>query len=323
MISSIGFIPNTQEIKELKEFQMDKEIQHKVEYLGIPIIPKADNEDEQDFPEIKSTDNILFCTPNTEEISNVAFYGYDDTEVFFHHDLFVFSTILDSCFVKDSFVAVATFEPFVFIYDALVEFPILPQILLEGHESAVTGIKNKEGRLISCSDDQHIIEWDLNTLQLKNKTDVKISIEKFDFEGSSMVFGSQTYLSINNQQISLENDVEQIKCKENNVFVTDCDGNMMIYDIRAPAKAMLSKKIHEDSVLDLCLVKDWIVTCSVDNHVKLWKLEGDLICKNDMEQDSTVYALGFNEFGSEDEVFAGNDDDFVYPIKLEQFTDAE
>lgn len=318
MISSIGFIQNAQEIRELKEFTVDDEIKQKLEYLSIPILPKEPSDDSEEKPEIKSTDKILFCTPNTEEISNVAFYGYDDKEVYFHHDLFVFSTILDSCHIKDSLVAVATFEPYVLIYDFLVDFPILPQILLEGHEGPVTGIKNKEGKLMSCSDDKTIIEWDLNTLKCKESKNVQVSIEKFDFQGNSLIFGAKNFLNINDENISLDHDLEQVRIRDNNVFLSDCEGNLLIFDMRAPAKAMITKKIHDDSILDICLVKDWIVTASADRHVKIWELEGDLVCKNDMEQQSAVFALGYNEYGNEDEVFAGNFDDFVYPILLEQ-----
>lgn len=318
MISSIGFLPNTQEIRELKDFEVNENVKSKLEYLSIPILPNEPSDDSEEMPVIKSTDNVLFCTPNTEEISNVAFYGYDDTEIYFHHDLFVFSTILDSCYVRDSFVAVATFEPDIFIYDFMLKFPVLPQLLLEGHEGPVTGIKNKEGKLVSCSDDKTVIEWDLNMLTVKDRKNVQVSIEKFDFESNSLVFGAKNFLNINDENISLDHNIEQLKIKDNFVYLSDCDGNLMIFDVRAPAKAMVSKKIHDDAVLDICLVNNLIVTSSVDKHVKVWELEGDLVCKNDMVQESVVYALGYNEFNTVNEVFAGNEEDFVYPILLEE-----
>ena len=106
--------------------------------------------------------------------------------------------------------------------------------------------------------------------------------------------------------------------KGNNVFVGDCEGNLQVFDLRKPSKPMMTKKIHESAVLDICLAGDWIVSTSLDNHIKLWKLESDLVCKADSVQQSTAFCLGYNEFDNLNEVFAGNEEDFVYPVSLQE-----
>lgn len=327
MISTIGFLPNTTETKVLQKFIPDENIKKRLDYLQIPLLQNQVEQfeelssDKEELPEIKATDNILFCTPNSEEISNVAFYGYDDTEMFFHHDLFVFNTIIDSCRLisSDRYVAVATFEPDIMIYDFAIELPLLPQALLIGHEDAVTGIKNKYEKLISCSQDKTIIQWDINELKVKEKTVYDIEIERFDFEGNMLVFGAKTYLNINNQSISLKNEIEQLRIKDNIVYVSDNEGYFTLYDIRNTERAISSDKVHDESIIDFCIAKDWIVTTSLDNKIKMWKSGSTgLELKSTFDQNSTVYSLGYNELDKEEEIFAGNGENHVFPIKLEE-----
>lgn len=322
MISSIGFIPNNQEINSLVEFSPDEFVKQKLDYLQIPYIPKSEDKDEnfttleevENFPVIKNTDKILFATSNTENISNVAFYGYDQDELFFHHDIFVFSTILDGCYLTGTSVALATFEPNIFIYDFMVDLPVLPQALLIGHTDVVTGLKNKEGRMISSSEDKTMIEWDISKLVPKKTIDCQVGIQRFDFEDSNFVFGSDTYININDENISLDFELEQLKINKNTVYVTDSNGNIILFDIRNPSKPLYSEKIHEGEIFDVCIADDWIVTTSSDNVIKLLKYdEGQLKCKRIIEKESTVYALGFDG----EDVFCGDEEDYVFAVKLE------
>lgn len=318
MISSLGFIPNSSEIKELNAFVPDEQVKERLSYLQIPILDPPSDEGGEEEPPIKATDSILFCTPNTEEISNLAFYAYDDQEIFFHHDLFVFSTIIDSAYLGNNLVALATFEPDIFVYDFLTRLPVLPQKLLCGHEGAVTGLKNKENRVFSCSDDKTIIEWDLSRMCPKNRVCHDVSIDRFDFHGNDMVFGCKTYLNINDENIPLNFQMEQLRMQGNYVYVSDSEGNMAVYDARrvgSTTRTVLSKKIHDQAVVDFCIVDDWIATTSLDSYIRLWDLGLDL--KNELEQSSAVYALGYNNYLGEKEIFAGNEENFVFPIKLE------
>lgn len=318
MISSIGFIPNNPNSNTLKDFIPDEEIKQKLAYLQIPLVtPGEPNEDEdtEEMNEIKQTDNIIYSTPNTEELSHVAFYGYDENEMFFHHDIFVFSTIIDSAYLGNNLVACATFEADILVYDCFTKFPVLPQKLLCGHESFVTAIKNKEDRVMSASDDKSIIEWDINSLSIKSQTFYDVSIEKFDFQGSNFAFAQQKYLYINNENISVDYDIEKLRIEGNNVFLTDCEGYVTIYDIRNLGTKLFNKKIHDQSVPDFLVLDEWIVTTSLDNKIKLWDLDFNL--KNTIEQPSTVFCLGKDPYAKYDEIFGGNEEDDLIPIKLE------
>jgi len=323
MISSIGFIPNTSDIKELKAFVPDETIQKKLSYLQIPIlnpeepadsdiVDEGNNAEDKNY--IKETDSIVFSTPNTEEMSYCSIYGYDEEEMFFHHDFFVFSTILDSTYLGNNLIALATFEPDVLVYDFLTKFPVLPQHLLCGHESFVTSIKNKENKIVSSSDDKSIIEWDLNTFGIKSQNFYDVSIERFDFEGKSLAFAQKNYLCINNENFSLDYDIEQLKIRGDKVYATDAQGYVSIYDMRNLEKKLFSKKIHDAAAVDILILEECIVTSSLDGTVKFWDTNFDI--KDTKEQESPIYCLGYNPYSSYNEIFGGSENDQVIPIKL-------
>lgn len=323
MISSMGFIPNNSEITKLTKFIPDEDVKNSLEYMKIPFI---EEEGEIQIDEIiKPTDEILFCTPNTEEISNLAFYGYDEKEIYFHHDLFVFSTILDSVYLGNNKVALATFEPDIFVYDAFTNFPILPQILLKGHEETVTGIKNKN-TLLSCSQDKTVIEWDLETMKYKNIMHFEFGISKFDFEGKSLVLGTENYLNFTNSEVkggsenfSLDFELEQVKIYGHLVYVSDSNGGMNIFDLRNTRNRLIYKAdAHSDAILDFVVMDGHIVTTSLDKSIKIWDLGLNYI--REEKVDSPVYCFGVNltakSEGSMNEIFCGNEDDVVFPMRI-------
>lgn len=317
MISSIGFIQNNTEREKLSKFIPDKKIRERLEYLEIPVVEKESQEDENfsaDSDEkILATDSIVFGTPNTESISTLAFYVYNEDTMFCHHDLYVFSTIFSSTHIGNGLVALATFEPDVFVYDAFTNFPILPQRLLIGHEKAVTGIKQDNGRLMTSSEDKTIIEWDLEKLDVKNKCSYDIPIDRFDFEENNLVFAVNDYLNINNESISISGIVENVKINKGNVYVLDSDGNAIIYDMRNLSAPVFQKKIHDDAAIDIAFNSSRIVTCSMDHTVKVWSNPLEWNLNASYEKKSIVYSLGFDHNGR---LFAGDDNDEITSLSI-------
>lgn len=312
MISSIGFIQNNIDRQKLTKFIPDKKIKERLEYLDIPVVETESNDDRslstESDEKILASDSIVFGTPNTETISTLAFYVYNEDSIFCHHDLYVFSTIFDSSHIGNGLVALATFEPDVFVYDAFTNFPILPQKLLIGHEKSVTGIKNENGRLMTSSEDKTIIEWDLEKLDIKNRCSYDIPIDRFDFEENNLAFAVNDYLNINNESISVSGIIENIKINKKHVYVLSSDGNAIIYDMRNLSGPLFQKKIHEDAAIDIAFSNDRIVTCSMDHTVKVWSnpLEWNLIAS--YEKKSAVYSLGFDHNGR---LFVGDDNDEI------------
>lgn len=337
MISSLGFIPNTAGKQTLSQFTPDEDIKQRLSYLQIPIIDPTEKEEASGESEdaIEPTDSLLFCTPNSEDISTLAVYVYNDEDLFVHHDLFVFSTILDSVHIGNGLLALATFEPDIFIYDAFTHFPILPQRLLGGHTGPVTGLACAEGRLMSCGDDGRVIEWDLNRLCVAGSTEMgaggakpsilastdvavadtnyDVAIERFDFSGSNIAFGASTFLRINNENMFVQGDVERIKIRESNVYVLDSLGNIVVYDTRNLQSVLYTKKIHQDSAMSIAFSADGrIATASMDKTVKAWKEEaGELAETACFSKSAAVYSLGFDSAGR---LFCGDENDLISEI---------
>ncbi|KAI5170259.1 hypothetical protein PAEPH01_1282 [Pancytospora epiphaga] len=320
MISSVGFIPNNERRTSLKKFKPDQEIKNKLEYLQIPLVDdclKEDDVDSESDETIEADDSIIFSTPNTEEISTLSFHVYNKEEFFLHHDLIVFSAILDSTYIGNGLVALATCEPHVLIYDAFTRFPILPQQLLCGHTSMVTGIKQRDGRLLTCSEDGRIIEWDLEKMCPKedlNELKVAVGsncgnnngIERFDFEGSNIAFGNETYLKINREILPMAAGIEKIRFNNEKAYILDASGAVTVYDPRDLSRPYQTQKLHSDSIFDISFYGKQIATGSMDGTVKIWE-DGDYLAEtHSFEKGYPIYSLAFDENGR---LFCGSGQD--------------
>lgn len=324
MISSLGFLPNNTETKTLKKFVVDEEIKKRLSYLQIPLVDglndsgSTDNAEEDEA--IEENDSIIYSTPNSEDISTLAFHIYNEEDLFVHHDVFVFSTILDSTHIGSGMVALATFEPDIFVYDAFTNFPILPQKLLSGHTGAVTGIKLLGNVLKSCSEDKSIIEWDLDLLKPKDILECDFAIERFDFDGSNIAFGAETYLNINNESLFLQGNLEKIRFNGDNVYVLDDAGNIVIYDIRNLKSVLFTKKIHEGGATDIAFYAGKIATCSMDSTVKIWSNFN----ANDSDDENLMASFTKNspvcclDFDSKGRLFCGDETDIISEIILSE-----
>lgn len=322
MISSIGFIPNSTEITKLKKFVPDEQIKSRLSNISIPLV--FDVLDEEDTENITSLDEILFSTPNREEVSYLAFYGYNDNEMFFHHDVIVLSTVLDSAYIGNSLVALATFEPDIFIYDSFTNMSVFPQQLLIGHEEPVTCLVMKD-KLVSSSEDKSVIHWDLETLSICDRYKFEVSVHKFDYSSKVLAIGVENYLNVTSfenilqgENIALDYEIEGLQIINDNIYVTDCEGYMNIYDIRNLSQKIKSHKIHEDVVLDFYVTENRIITSSLDKSVKIWNDSFEL--QREEVHTSPVYSLAMNPYLKNkelvNEIFCGNEEDNVYPMKI-------
>lgn len=318
MISSIGFIENSKE-RSLSKFTPNESVRKRLDYLQIPII--SDGLPSSVEEPIVPSDEVLFVTPNTEETSNLAFYGYNTTEMFFHHDLFVFSTVLGSCSLGDGGVAVATFEPDIFVYDPWIDFPLLPQSLLVGHSDAVTAVKNKD-RMMSISEDTSFIEWDISTLSAKSTRSLGIPLHTFDFDQSVLAAASSNnYVVAFSEDIiktgSLEESIETVVLTNSQLLVSDSCGFVSVFDLRSLDTKLLHKQLHDGSVLDMIVVGSKVITTGMDKFVRIWDLNWNLLKEENVK--SVVYCLGYNTLAKAkmNEVFCGDEENEVYPISLE------
>ena len=321
MITALGFVENKGGCSKLKKFVPDPEIKKTLEYLSIPLVdevtePHDTENEESEFEEISPEDKIVWATPNTEIASSLVFHLYDHGTLSAHHDTFVFSVILDAATVNENFVATATYEPHIFLYDAFTAFPILPQQLLRGHMGPVTGVMCHDGRLMSCSEDRMIIEWDLERGVPKETTDSGMPLERFDFSGSSLIYGATTSVVINNESFFITADVERVKLRGNMAYVLDAAGGVTLYDTRNLSSVVLYKKLHDDGVMDIDFYGDSIATCSVDKTVRTW--DGQFQETGRFSKSCPVLRI---LYGDQGELFCGDEHDSVSTIVFEKDTE--
>lgn len=288
MISSIGFFKQGIEIEKMEKYKLDKNAIKKFENYEFK--NKEDFEEESDSDEKIFKDDILFySTPNTEEQSYIEFQIYNE-EIFIHHDIYIFDLILDSCYIENNekyYIALATSENEIPIYNSFIKNPLLPEISLKGHESEVTTI-NFNKNLYSGSLDGNLIMWSIDNQKIINKINTGNEIYSMainDFILTSKNNEIVTIYSNSLEKISelkIHNKVEKIVIKDK-ILVSDNAGYVYIFDKRNFNEPLIFKKIHNAEIPALDCDSDKIITGSIDKNISVlnYNLEElkDIKCK--------------------------------------------
>ncbi|ADM11255.1 WD40 domain-containing protein [Encephalitozoon intestinalis ATCC 50506] len=311
MISSIGFLPGGVSIERLKEFVYDEDIHRALDYLGIPVVDKskmACDDDIDESEEIVENDIIVFCTPNEDDVSFLQFYvqNRECTNIFLHHDTYVFSTICDSTQAViggETYVALATFEKDIMVFDPFVRNPVLPQVLLKGHEEAVLSIECSNGVLFSGGLDSTIIEWDTEKALPKNRIQAMGPVNKLGTLNSSVIYSVENSLYWTDREIRFDGEVERIRIMDNKMLVSDSTGILRHYDLRNVSDPVMEKRIHEDSITGIDVLGSNVYTGSLDGSIKIVSLETfDVMNSEDVEEkifSLKVHEDGFYVYGGE------------------------
>ncbi|UYI28113.1 WD40 domain-containing protein [Encephalitozoon cuniculi] len=304
MISSIGFLPTGTSMEKLKSFVVDKDIHEALGYLNIPVVDKSEtfcDDDVDESEEIVENDIVIFCTPNESDVSFLQFYAQNRecTNMFLHHDTYVFSTICDAKHVTIGgapYVALGTFERDIMVFDPFIRNPILPQVLLKGHSEAVLSMGCWSGVLFSGGLDSTIIEWDVEKAEPKSITKAGGPVNKLSIFNSTPIYSVESSLHCLGKEIKFDGEVERIKIKENAMLVSDSTGVLRWYDLRQMGDAVRSKKIHEDSITGIDVFGGNAYTGSLDGSIKVVSLETlDVVSSRSVGEK--VFALKVHEDG--------------------------
>lgn len=329
MISALGFIGSPATERALDRFVPDRQVEEALAYLRIPVVETGSADDgetgdasDDEFDPIGPDDRIIWSTPNNEEITGLSFHVYGSGPIFTHHDTFVFSTIMDGATLPGGRVALGTFEPYIFIYDAFVSFPVLPQALLTGHSGPVTGVVYEEagqgqptGRLLSSGEDRLVIEWDMEKMVSRARVDYEFPVECFDASGGWIVCGNGTYMRLSSEEsVSLADPLERVRMDgaRGRVYGLDCAGMMSVYDVREMRSPLVRKRVHEGSALDVVVCGDEVATCGMDGTVKVWSGE-NYEEKAVFKKEGVVCRLAYDGTGR---LFCGGQDDVVSELVL-------
>ncbi|EOB11730.1 Myosin heavy chain kinase B [Nosema bombycis CQ1] len=279
MINCIGFLPKGINVEKLNKFEKDEEIIKKLEHLELPIIENDYENEESDTNEcIVESDLIVYSSLNNRDLSYFQFHVYDEEmdDFVIHHDIYVFSSINDTEYLNFNnkhYVALATFENNIMVYDALVKNPMTPQILLEGHGGPVMSITKNDTFMYSGSEDLSFITWDLEKLCLVKKTPLEYIPEKLCLtENKSVIIGSKDKVHVFNaeDEIKLEGTVHNLVANGDNFYISDSSGALSIYDVRNPSVPKTHIKVSEQPLTGLDVLENVVAVSSLDGHINVF-----------------------------------------------------
>eukprot|EP00919_Chromeraceae_sp_WS-2016_P064650 GHVR01153129.1.p1 GENE.GHVR01153129.1~~GHVR01153129.1.p1 ORF type:complete len:131 (-),score=20.71 GHVR01153129.1:229-621(-) len=118
------------------------------------------------------------------------------------------------------------------IFDPLIRNPMLPQLLLKGHEDSVMSLEHRNGILFSGSSDSTIIEWDIERRQPRNQLRAMGPVDKVAVFNSSVIYSMSRTLCCLGNEIEFEGDVEKIRIEDDSMLVSDSVGLLKHYDLR-------------------------------------------------------------------------------------------
>ncbi|KAK1350301.1 hypothetical protein CWI38_1253p0010 [Hamiltosporidium tvaerminnensis] len=310
MINNIGFLDQNIEF-DIKKYVPNKEIAKEYDYG--PFTPDLDalttENFEIDLSEIESiekTDQLIYCTVNSEEQSGIQFnvLKEGEKEVFLHHDISVLNTVVDSEYMNindQHYIVLASYDTKLEIYDCCTFNPLFPQFLLKGHESSITSCKSNKKNLYSGDEGGTIIKWDLSKFEIQEKIEGKKNITRMFLENDILLYSTEFHLSINNSfqnidSIKFHNEIEYFIIKENFIYVSDSIGHFYFYDLRYIDQPVSKKRLHLNSLSCFDINRsDMLVTCGLDKKIKQFNLSS-LNKVQTVNSDDMVFSVKFSPF---------------------------
>lgn len=302
MINVIKYIPKSIDIEKLKPYKKDSFILEKLNISEL-LVNDINNEDVlvSEDTYICESDLVVFSTLNTEEESNLQFYIYDKehNDFMIHHDIFVLSAINDAIYLnfKDfDYIALGTFDKYVYLYDSLIFNPIAPQILLEGHTESVMCVLYENNKFLSGSEDKSIIEWDLEKNMIKSQFRTEDSIEKISLLSENIYYSQKNIIkNLNNKEIiTLDGNIENLVSLNHNIFATTSTGFLTVYDDRNINKPYFSNKYCDAHLTGLDILKNKIGLCSEEGNIYILDAL-DFEIKYSEILKSNLYSIKLNE----------------------------
>ncbi|KAF7683451.1 CCR4-associated factor 4 [Astathelohania contejeani] len=315
MISSIQFLEKGIECSKLDPYKFDGQIPNKFAGMELPSLDfEEETSDNSDDYSIKNSDIMLFCTPNDEEMSYLQFYIYGDNQFYVHHDIYVYDTIVDSAYVQleRPWAALATFDNDVWMYDALTFNPLFPQLLLKGHEDSINCISWNKKCLVTTSNDNTLIRWDVGVNKIIERTKIGKASKLINDESGKIIFSNENELNIlcGTDKISLDNKgiVESMRLDGYLLYTGDDLGIFRSYDIRNFKKRINKFKFHDEGITTIDLDNERIITGSLDQKIKIWD-KTDLNEIRNIDTSDSIFSVRICEYNPDFCVYGGLKDE--------------
>lgn len=302
MISKVGFMPQDIAITRLDEYvvtESDMEIFRESRTEPQNALDESSS-CEYDDEEILASDLVLYNTFNdlSAELSYLEFHVFtDESELFLHHDIYIYSLIYDACTFRRGtldYVALALESGTIDVYSFMIRNPFKPSISLKGHTDAVSSVTYVQNSIFSCGYDMYCYGWDVETQKATATKKFKKTLEMVEDCTSelSLISSSKGYFLSHDLDITATipmKGLTGIKTDGHRVIVTDKSGNITEMDRRNMSVNVKSKKIHTKCINDLDVRKDRIVTVSDD--MKVCILDMDFTEIQNIQKKNKIFSV--------------------------------
>lgn len=274
MISSIGLLEKNFSLEKLEKYEIDEATKRQFPHLSMSEACDTDSSELED-ERILESDITLFSTYNDEEYSSVIFYVFGEDYFYAHHDAPVYGTAVDSRHITldaRSYVAVATCESDVCLYDVCVKNMVYPQVTLSGHSDSVVSVDVLNNQLYTGSQDRSIIKWDVSRKAPSERYEVEHEVHKLGV-GDGFVVAAHRDITIvqENERLNVKHgaEIEHLLVRDSMFYVSDVHGSLLCFDVRFPERALVQKQVHTDAISSFDIGPGYIVTGSFDQSIKV------------------------------------------------------
>eukprot|EP00866_Antonospora_locustae_P000605 jgi/Antlo1/605/1610 len=274
MISSIGLLEKKFSLEKLEKYEIDETTKRQFPHLNISEVCDSDSSELED-ERILESDITLFSTYNDEEYSSIIFYVFGESYFYAHHDAPVYGTAVDSQKItldSRSYVAVATYENDVSLYDVCVKNMVYPQATLCGHRDSVVSVDVLNNQLYTGSQDRSVIKWDIARKEPSERYEFGYEVHKLGV-GNGFVVAAHRDITVmqENEKLEIKHtaEIEHLLVRDNMLYVSNIHGYLLCFDLRFPDRTLLQKKVHADAISSFDIGSGYIVTGSFDQSIKV------------------------------------------------------
>ncbi|KAL0266019.1 UNVERIFIED_CONTAM: hypothetical protein PYX00_011736 [Menopon gallinae] len=274
MISSIGLLEKKFSLEKLEKYRIGEAAERPLPLPCIPADYESDSSELED-ERILESDITLFSTYNNEEYSSIIFYVFGEDYFYAHHDAPVYGTAVDSRRVTldaRSYVALATYENDVSLYDVYVKNMVYPQITLSGHSDSVLSVDVFNNELYTGSQDKSVIKWDVSRREICERYEVGDEVHRLGLgDGFAVVAHQDIVLMQGGKRLRIKHgaEIEHLLVRDNLFYVSDTNGRLLCFDVRLPDKPLVQKQVHADAISSFDIGPSCIVTGSFDQSIKI------------------------------------------------------
>lgn len=289
MITKVGILPPINTKLEKYTVTEEDKRKHKEFDFSNPIKLSEDSNDESSDSEdkkVNETETLIYSVVNSEEdfieISKY-FPKQEEEKLEKFTDLLIYEEINDLQILEfnNRMYFAISLESNISIYDIFIYNSLSPQISL--NQSNVSNIILLELNLLS-SNETFIWNWDLPSLEVTNKINIKEDIKGLfkDEKNNLFISTNKNVLSVDLRSNEINKiidhlDITTMEFLNNEIFIGDLYGNINSFDIRSSKVPINKIKIFEKAVSSMEINNNNLFSGSIDKNISIFSRNLSLV----------------------------------------------